>query len=339
MGSMALLSLDARAQVVVGGNRLPAVTVDNSVLDRLGPPLNLPQLFLGDRGTPRPARPVASSTVSHRVPTHRVAVRRPVVRHVAVAQPQPRSSLDQVINLTPPAPRVASAAPVGHDTAAVNAPTTPAVAAPAAPTPPAAVVPVQPAATSPPSAPAAPPPATQAASASPAPPPLAPSPTVAANPFPATAPTTTAAPGILSPAQVAAAQAAAAAAPGSTPPAPAASPPVQMAAATTVGGGLSSIKFAPGATDLPSGPQPTLDAIAARLLHDDNLRVQVIAHATGTSDEAMEARRVSLARAVAVRAYLIDKGVRSLRIDVRALGNRDDDGPARDQVDLMVVSQ
>jgi outer membrane protein OmpA-like peptidoglycan-associated protein len=53
----------------------------------------------------------------------------------------------------------------------------------------------------------------------------------------------------------------------------------------------------------------------------------------------MEARRVSLARAVAVRAYLIEKGVRSLRIDVRALGNRADTGPAADQVDLLVVSQ
>jgi hypothetical protein len=40
-----------------------------------------------------------------------------------------------------------------------------------------------------------------------------------------------------------------------------------------------------------------------------------------------------------VRAYLIEKGVRSLRIDVRALGNRADNGPVADQVDLLVVSQ
>lgn len=112
-----------------------------------------------------------------------------------------------------------------------------------------------------------------------------------------------------------------------------------MAAATTVGSGLSAVKFASGATDLAPGAQPALDAIAARLLADDALRVQLIAHATGSSDEAMEARRVSLARAVAVRAYLIDKGVRSLRIDVRALGNRAEDGPVADEVDLMVVSQ
>ena len=112
-----------------------------------------------------------------------------------------------------------------------------------------------------------------------------------------------------------------------------------MQKATTAAVGNGSIKFSVGATDLGSAPQPTLDAIAAKLLADESLRVQVIAHATGGTDDAMEARRISLARAVAVRAYLMDKGVRSLRIDVRALGNRADDGPASDQVDLVVVNQ
>jgi len=40
-----------------------------------------------------------------------------------------------------------------------------------------------------------------------------------------------------------------------------------------------------------------------------------------------------------VRAYLIEKGVRSLRMDVRALGNRSDKGPAKDEVDLQLVTQ
>jgi outer membrane protein OmpA-like peptidoglycan-associated protein len=82
-----------------------------------------------------------------------------------------------------------------------------------------------------------------------------------------------------------------------------------------------------------------LNTVAGKLLGDDALRVQLVAHATGTADQAMEARRLSLARAVAVRAYLIEKGVRSLRMDVRALGNRADDGPATDQVDLLLISQ
>jgi outer membrane protein OmpA-like peptidoglycan-associated protein len=118
-----------------------------------------------------------------------------------------------------------------------------------------------------------------------------------------------------------------------------AAPPVQMAAATTVGDAASALKFKAGATDLGSGAQPVLDALASRLLANETLRIQIISHATGGADDAMEARRVSLARAVAVRAYLIEKGVRSLRIDVRALGNRVDNGLAADQVDLLVVSQ
>jgi outer membrane protein OmpA-like peptidoglycan-associated protein len=118
-----------------------------------------------------------------------------------------------------------------------------------------------------------------------------------------------------------------------------ATPPVQTAAATTVGTAASVLKFKAGATDLGNGPQPVLDTIANRLLAHETLRVQIVSHATGGADDAMEARRVSLARAVAVRAYLIEKGVRSLRIDVRALGNRADTGPAADQVDLLVVSQ
>jgi outer membrane protein OmpA-like peptidoglycan-associated protein len=124
------------------------------------------------------------------------------------------------------------------------------------------------------------------------------------------------------------------AAASSAPPAP-----TQLASAASIGGALNTVKFAAGAVDLPSGSQAMLNTVAAKLMADDTLRVQLIAHASGTADQAMEARRVSLARAVAVRAYLIDKGVRSLRMDVRALGNRSDDGPPGDQVDLLIVSQ
>ena len=132
----------------------------------------------------------------------------------------------------------------------------------------------------------------------------------------------------------------AAPAPG-TPTAPATSaPPVQTAAASTVGSSAdAALKFKPGVTDLGGGAQPILDALAGRLLANQELRVELISHATGAAEDAMEARRVSLARAVAVRAYLVEKGIKSLRIDVRALGNRADSGPVADQVDLQVVSQ
>lgn len=112
-----------------------------------------------------------------------------------------------------------------------------------------------------------------------------------------------------------------------------------MAAATTAGSGETAVKFKPGITELGAGAQPVLDALANRLLANPQLRVQLVSHATGAADDAMEARRVSLARAVAVRAYLLGKGVQSLRIDVRALGNHVDNGPVADQLDLVVVSQ
>ncbi len=127
--------------------------------------------------------------------------------------------------------------------------------------------------------------------------------------------------------------------PDPTPAAPTPAAPVRVASAASAGSNLNAIDFSAGTTELPTSAKPALDAVAAKLATNDAMRVQVVAHATGGSDQAIEARRVSLARAVAVRGYLIEKGVRSLRIDVRALGNRADDAPAGDQVDLVLVNQ
>lgn len=116
-------------------------------------------------------------------------------------------------------------------------------------------------------------------------------------------------------------------------------PPVQNAATATLGSAETAVKFKPGVTELGSGAQPALDAVAARMLASPELRVELVSHAIGAPDEAMEARRVSLARAVAIRAYLAEKGVQGTRIVVRALGNNADKGPIADQVELQVVSQ
>jgi outer membrane protein OmpA-like peptidoglycan-associated protein len=68
-------------------------------------------------------------------------------------------------------------------------------------------------------------------------------------------------------------------------------------------------------------------------------RLTVKAYAAGQSSNASQARRLSLSRALAVRSYLIDKGIRSTRIDVQAMGAPDNaNGPA-DRVDLTLASQ
>jgi outer membrane protein OmpA-like peptidoglycan-associated protein len=45
-----------------------------------------------------------------------------------------------------------------------------------------------------------------------------------------------------------------------------------------------------------------------------------------------------LSRALAIRSYLIGKGVRSTRIDVRALGNKIPSGKP-DRVDLKIIQR
>ena len=66
-------------------------------------------------------------------------------------------------------------------------------------------------------------------------------------------------------------------------------------------------------------------------------RIQVNAYASGTQETVSAARRLSLSRALNVRSYLIEQGVRSTRIDVRAIGLPEDNGPA-DRVDILLLT-
>jgi outer membrane protein OmpA-like peptidoglycan-associated protein len=84
---------------------------------------------------------------------------------------------------------------------------------------------------------------------------------------------------------------------------------------------LGSVRFAPGGTQLPAAARPLLDRAAAHLGSDDKARLELIAYASG-SNQNSRARRLSLDRAIAVRAYLADRGVPATRVLLRALGNR-----------------
>ena len=81
-----------------------------------------------------------------------------------------------------------------------------------------------------------------------------------------------------------------------------------------------------------------LDGIAHSLKRKSSLRLQVLAYAGDKSETPSHARRLSLSRALAVRSYLINEGVRGPRIDVRALGNRSQGGPP-DRVDVIITSR
>jgi outer membrane protein OmpA-like peptidoglycan-associated protein len=187
-------------------------------------------------------------------------------------------------------------------------------------------------------APAEPAPAPQTASASPVP----------ATPAPPAAPAVTAPPPPASPAETPIQSAAA------TPPPPAspAETPIQSAAATpppppdpasaatnvSLPSDETRILFAPDSADLTDSAKDALDNLAESLNANQGLRIQLQAFAGGTDDSAPEARRLSLKRALNVRAHLVDRDVRNTRMDVRALGIKSDGGPA-DRVDAVIVTR
>ncbi len=94
------------------------------------------------------------------------------------------------------------------------------------------------------------------------------------------------------------------------------------------------VLFPDGSIELSDDARRRLSAVATALGDNTTIRVQILAYANSNADGASRARRLSLSRALAVRAYLIERGVRSTRMNVRALGDKFGDGPA-DRVDIL----
>lgn len=183
--------------------------------------------------------------------------------------------------------------------------------------------------------PATPPAAAPQAPVVKAPDPAPPAPTPAPAPAAATspAPQAPATPEVTPPPPPAAPTAAAAA---ETPPPPPAPTQTASRPSATAAGDETRILFDAGSANLNDAAKSELDALAAQLKSDTAIRVQLQAYAAGTDETAPDARRLSLSRALKVRSHLIDQGVRSTRMDVRALGVKAEGGPA-DRVDAIVV--
>lgn len=115
---------------------------------------------------------------------------------------------------------------------------------------------------------------------------------------------------------------------------PAEEPAADGTAVAALPGNATRIVFEAEVDELPAGATAQLDAIAASMMADENVKVQVLAYASGTGENESQARRKALSRGLEVRKYLINKGVRSNRIDVRALGSKSEGSPA-DRVDIV----
>lgn len=113
--------------------------------------------------------------------------------------------------------------------------------------------------------------------------------------------------------------------------------------ASALPGAIASLAFAPGSAALSSDAERVLKDLAARFSAEDPaVRLQLMAFAGGEDISASKARRLSLARALAVRSYLMANGIEGTRMDVRALGDRTL-GPAanipQNRVDIAMIKR
>ncbi|TAK99616.1 MAG: hypothetical protein EPO08_15875 [Rhodospirillaceae bacterium] len=98
------------------------------------------------------------------------------------------------------------------------------------------------------------------------------------------------------------------------------------------------VSYAGGGTAVPTESLPTVKDVSDRLAADPNLRVQLFSYASDPEKNVSRSRRLSLERAVAVRKLLIDNGLDSTRIEVRALGDQNNGGEA-DRVDIVLSAR
>ncbi len=106
----------------------------------------------------------------------------------------------------------------------------------------------------------------------------------------------------------------------------------------TPGGDALKVVFETEEAKLSEQARGELKTMVQGILDKSDLRVQLLAYAGGEALSSSKARRLSLSRALAVRSYLIENGLRSTRIDVRALGDKTTEEPLN-RVDVNIVER
>lgn len=95
------------------------------------------------------------------------------------------------------------------------------------------------------------------------------------------------------------------------------------------------IRFSPGTEEIGTEAGDLLSGLVEKLAADGASQIEIRAYAGAKPDPA-NARRLSLSRALNIRSFLIDRGVDSKRIALRALGNTSPPDQPADRVDLRI---
>jgi outer membrane protein OmpA-like peptidoglycan-associated protein len=98
---------------------------------------------------------------------------------------------------------------------------------------------------------------------------------------------------------------------------------------------ISTILFTRGSGNIDEPVIPALERLSGVLQTNPDVRITLTAYADNSDSTPRDARRLSLARALAIRDYLASKGVSDSRVDVRAEGANTTTGYI-DRVDIKV---
>lgn len=98
------------------------------------------------------------------------------------------------------------------------------------------------------------------------------------------------------------------------------------------------LQFQQAELDINDNAKAIVDNVILPKLQNNSLqRLEVLSYAEAIDDTTSSARRASLARALALRSYLMTKKIESQRIDIRALGDETDILP-KDRIELNLIN-
>jgi outer membrane protein OmpA-like peptidoglycan-associated protein len=118
---------------------------------------------------------------------------------------------------------------------------------------------------------------------------------------------------------------------------PITAPPANSSGASATTPNSFRLVFSGSSTDLPDSATALLQQLAGMMVGDPHLRLKLNSFASGSTDNPVAARRLSLQRALKLREALVGLGISSLRVDVLALGMTATGSPA-DRIDIVTAN-